>query len=223
MSRRCSQAIFSRSWPFRRDDRVGLVDGTVEGRRPVAHSAILHPLLQLLVLELGGIKGCRVVHEGIRVEHIGAGIGVEMVEASAIVVLDGGVVHPGAHVCGKWLRRPICNGDLMLAMEAEGDAPVGRFSGPVEMAKRDSRTRRDDSATWMPLRSGGRPCPPPSSTSTTCDNAHRGHLQDVTRHREGMRGDGMEGWFVPSFPLAVLIDVERQETTRVRFERPLWV
>jgi hypothetical protein len=53
-------------------------------------------------LELGRIKGRRVVHKGGRIEHGSTYVRVE--EASAIMILDGGVVHPGAHVCGKEVR-----------------------------------------------------------------------------------------------------------------------
>jgi hypothetical protein len=78
-----------------------LIYRVVEGRRPIAHSPILHPLLQLLILELGRVEGGVVGDKGGGVEHVSTGIGVEMVEARAIVVLDDGVVHPGAHVCGR--------------------------------------------------------------------------------------------------------------------------
>jgi hypothetical protein len=91
---------------------VRLVDWVVERRRPIAHAAILHSLLQLWILELRRIKGV----EGRRVEHASASIGVEMVEACAIMVLDGGFVHPGAHVCGMEVRQPICRGDTTSAM-----------------------------------------------------------------------------------------------------------
>lgn len=69
----------------------------------MAHGAILHSLLQLLILELGRIEGRGIRHEGGRVEHASSTARVvEVVEASAIVVLDSGVVHPGAHVRGNW-------------------------------------------------------------------------------------------------------------------------
>ena len=92
-----------------------MVYGVVKGWGPIAHAAILHSLLKLLILKLGGIEGGVVAHKGRWVQHASACIGVEMVEACAIVILDGGVVHPGAHVCGKELRQPICRCDTTSA------------------------------------------------------------------------------------------------------------
>ena len=100
---RRAHAILSGSWSLGGYYGVGLIDRVVERWRAIAHGAILHPLLQLLILELGGVEGVRVSHEDGGVEHASAGIGVEVVEARAIMALDGGIVHP-AHVCGK----PIC-------------------------------------------------------------------------------------------------------------------
>lgn len=82
-----------------------MVNGGVERRGTIAHSTILHPLLELLVLELGRVEGGGIVHKSGWVEH--GCVCVKMVEASAIVVLDGGFVHPGAHFCGKEARQPI--------------------------------------------------------------------------------------------------------------------
>jgi hypothetical protein len=93
-----------------------LIYGIVEGWGAIAQSAILQPLLELRILKLGRIEGRRVIHKSGRVEHGSAGVGVEMVEACAIVILDGGVVHPGGHVCGKELRQPICSCDKMSAV-----------------------------------------------------------------------------------------------------------
>ena len=111
LTRGCPETIFSRSRPLGWDYGVGLIDGTVEGRRRVSHATILHPLY-LLILELRRVhKGvCRGAHEGAGVEHVRSHVGViiEMAEGRAIVILDGsGVVHPGAHIReAGWL--PIC-------------------------------------------------------------------------------------------------------------------
>ena len=128
---RCAHAIFSGSWSLGRDYRVGLID-RVEGRRSIAHSAILHPLLQLLILKLGWVEGVRVAHEDGGVEHASAGIGIEVVEASAIMALDGGIVHP-AHVCGK----PICSRSTTSAIWYGKEALQGRTRG----SRRDGRAR----------------------------------------------------------------------------------
>ena len=60
-------------------------------------AAILHSLLKLLVLELGRIEGGIIADEGRWIKHRSACIGVEEVEACAIMILDGGVIHPGTH------------------------------------------------------------------------------------------------------------------------------
>ena len=101
----------------------------------------MHPLLELGILKLGRIEGGRVVHKSGRVEHGSTGVGVEMVEACAIVILDGGggVVHPGGHDCGKELRQPICSCDNKSAMLFRAEASIEGLEGRTEMAKRESR------------------------------------------------------------------------------------
>jgi hypothetical protein len=63
------------------------------------------------------------------------------VKACAIVVLDGGVVHPGAHVCGKELRQPICEGrHTMSAMAQAVQVSIQEASRVKrEMARRESQ------------------------------------------------------------------------------------
>ena len=123
--RRRAHAVFPGSWPLGRDYGIGLIDRVIEGRRAIAHGAILHPLLQLLILELGRVKGVvRVAYEDGGVEHASAGIGVKVVEASAIMALDGGIVHP-AHVCGK----PICGRSTTSAIRYGKEAPQGGLEG----------------------------------------------------------------------------------------------
>lgn len=111
LTRRRAQAVFPRARSFRWHYRIRLIDGAVEGRGGISHSAILHAL-DLLILELrrvDKVAGGR-AHERAGVEHVvGAHVRVvEMVEGRAIVVVDGsGVVHPGAHIRDAgWL--PIC-------------------------------------------------------------------------------------------------------------------
>ena len=88
----------------------------VEGWGAIAQTTIWHPLLELRILKLGRIEGRRVIHKSGRVEHGSTGVGIEMVEACAIVILDGGVVYPGGHDCGKELRQPIYSCDKMSAV-----------------------------------------------------------------------------------------------------------
>ena len=91
-------------------------------------------------MELGRIKGRRVVHKSGRVEHGSAGVGVEMVEARAIGILDdGGVVHPGGHDCGKEVRQPICSCDKKSAVLFRAAVSIEGLEGRTEMAKRESR------------------------------------------------------------------------------------
>jgi hypothetical protein len=102
----------------------------------------------LLVLELGRIKGRRVVHKGGRIEHGSTCVRVE--EASAIMILDGGVVHPGAHVCGKEVRQPICKCDKKSAGQYQKEVSIEGLDGPTEMAKCEARPGAMDVATrWM--------------------------------------------------------------------------
>jgi hypothetical protein len=99
--------------------------------------------LQLLILELGRIEGW-VIHEGVRVEHGSTSVRVEMVEASGIVILlDGGVVHPGAHVCGTKLELPICGCDKTLAIQYFNRASIERLEARRKMTAREVETRRD--------------------------------------------------------------------------------
>lgn len=115
-----------------------MIYGIVEGWGAIAQTAILHPLLELCILKLGRIEGRRVVHKSRRVEHGSAGVGVEMVEACAIG-MDGGIVHPGGHDCGKELRQPICSCDEKSAMLFRAEASIEGLEGRTEMAKRESR------------------------------------------------------------------------------------
>lgn len=139
LTRRCPQAIFSWPWSLRRYYLIGLVYGAVEGWGAIAQRAILHSLLELLILELRGIEGRRVIHKGGWVKHCSGGIRVEMVEASAIVILDGGVIHPGAHVCGKAIWQPICRCDHMLAIQYHNGSSREEPDDEREMGRRDSR------------------------------------------------------------------------------------
>lgn len=118
---------------------VRLIYGIVEGWGAIAQTPILHPLLELGILKLGRIEGRRVVHKSGGVEHGSAGVGVEMVEACAIVVLDGSIIHPGGHDCGKELRQPICGCDKKSAMLFRAEASIEGFEGRTEMAKRRCR------------------------------------------------------------------------------------
>ncbi len=115
-----------------------MVHGVVEGWGAIAQTAILHSLLQLGILKLGRIEGGRIVHESGRVEHGTAGVGVEMVEACAIG-MDGGIIHPGGHDCGKTLRQPICSCDKKSAMLFRAEVSIEGLEGRTEMAKRESR------------------------------------------------------------------------------------
>lgn len=111
----------------------------VEGRRRVSHTSILHPLLQLLILELGGIERCWIYHKGRRIEHVGIGVVEGTVEGRAIVVLDGsGVVHPGGHVCKvKW--QPICMAIRLSAIAMQSQASIKGLRAQLEMAKHAAR------------------------------------------------------------------------------------
>jgi hypothetical protein len=118
-------------------------------------------------LELGRIKGRRFVHKSGRVEHGSAGVGVEMVEARAIGILDdGGVVHPGGHDCGKELRPPICSCDKKSAVLFRAAVSIEGLEGRTEMAKRESRPSRDESRDAVA-----------GQMKSSDANAHRGHPQ----------------------------------------------
>jgi len=117
---------------------VGLIYWIVEGWGAIAQTAILHALLQLGILKLRRIEGGRVIHKSGRVEHGPAGVGVEMVEACAIG-MDGGIIHPGGHDCGKALRQPICSCDKKSAVLFRAEVSIEGLEGRTEMAKRKSR------------------------------------------------------------------------------------
>jgi hypothetical protein len=68
-----------------------------------------------------------------------------MVEACAIVVLDGGVVHPGAHVCGKELRQPICESDTMSVMLFLIKVSIEGLEGQERDDQARVKARRDES------------------------------------------------------------------------------
>jgi hypothetical protein len=123
-----------------------LIYGIVEGWGAIAQTAILHPLLQLRILKLGRIERWRVIHKSGRVEHGSTGVGVEMVEACAIVILGSGI-HPGGHDCGKELRQPICSCDKKSAVLFRAEGSIEGLEGRTEMAKRESRPIAMDVAT----------------------------------------------------------------------------
>lgn len=191
LTRRCSsQTVLSWSWSLGRYHGICLIYRAVEGWGAVAHSAILHSLLQLLILELG-VEGGRVVHKVRWVKHR---IRVEVVEACAIVVLDGGVVHPGAHVCGKELRQPICRCDKTSAMLFLYCKRVSmeRPADGRQMDKRDSRQVAMKVATRLMMRRGdkGERTSMPHQHHQSSLNNEAQYLQDVTRHLNDQRRGG---------------------------------
>jgi hypothetical protein len=105
LSRRLTHTVLARSRSFGRDDRVGLIHWIRKGRRRITHWAgailllvlllLLHGYCHLLRIRELRIELGRVAHKGGWVHHGGRVVGVW--ETVAIVVLDSGFVHPGAH------------------------------------------------------------------------------------------------------------------------------
>ena len=146
----------------------------------------MHPLLQLLILKLGRIEGGRVIHEGRIVEHGSVGVGIE-VEAGAIVVLDGSVVHPGAHFC-EIVRQPICR--RKSATLNWNWASIDGREGQMEMTKRESRFTRWKSRWGCKAMDDTNAS---ASAASTTMSSRRVSIYAITRHRDTRNRGGL-GW-----------------------------
>lgn len=162
-----------------------MVHRVVKRRGAVAHGAVLHPLLKLLILELGGIEGVRVAHKGRCIEHASAGVRVEMVEAWAIMALDGGIVHPGAHVCGKELRQPICSGGHNVSNAILKDDRHRRTRGSQSDGPARDKAERDEVATRLMGIEGTKAAGPmPIRSINSLDGNHQRVCPESSRRHE---------------------------------------